>query len=120
MRAGRGRFSWIDGDELREMEMEEGDSYAIESGTVFHYENMDEGQRFQVFSIHDLLLLKKNRNRKTPSSYAAPHDAHSHSQEEEEEDDEDNDLQAHQTSFHVRIWSLLSLIIMLLLVPTVS
>ena len=107
MRAGRGRFSWIDGDERREMEMGEGDSYAIESGTVFHYENMDEGQRFQVFSIHDLLLLK---NRKTPSSYAAPHDAHahahSHSHSQEEEEDEDNDLQAQQTSFHVRIWSL--------------
>ena len=83
------------------MDMEEGDSYAIESGTVFHYENIDEGQRFQVFSIHDLKSSSSSRSssRKT-SSYAAPH---SHSEEEE---GEDNDLQEQQTSFHVRIWSL--------------
>ena len=89
------------------MEMEEGDSYAIESGTVFHYENIDEGQRFQVFSIHDLSRKKKKKT--SSSSYAPPH-AHSQ-EEEEEEEDHDSDLQQQQTSFHVRIWSLRSLII---------
>ena len=38
---GRGRFSWIDGNELQPMDMEEGDCYAIERDTIFHYENID-------------------------------------------------------------------------------
>jgi mannose-6-phosphate isomerase-like protein (cupin superfamily) len=61
--AGRGLFSWVDEGKLREMEMKEGDSYVIEQGTVFHFYNIDEGQRLHVFSIHDTDLA----NSRSPS-----------------------------------------------------
>lgn len=49
---GRGRLSWVEGD-VQEVDVEEGDVFGIESGTVFHVLNQDEGQRLSIFSIYD-------------------------------------------------------------------
>ena len=51
---GGGLFSWIDGEDLQTLELEEGDVHRIESGTVFYFLNHDENQKMHVFGIHDL------------------------------------------------------------------
>ena len=51
---GRGLFSWIDGEDLQKLQLEEGDVYRIESGTVFYFLNDDQNRKMHVFGIHDL------------------------------------------------------------------
>ena len=55
---GSGRLSWTDGGDLQETDLEEGDVFKIDSGTVFHLFNKDEGQRLHVFGIHDVPSAK--------------------------------------------------------------
>ncbi|KAI5083373.1 hypothetical protein GOP47_0003116 [Adiantum capillus-veneris] len=50
---GRGQLSWVDDDGLRNVDLDEGDIFKIESGTVFHVYNHDEGQRLSIFGIFD-------------------------------------------------------------------
>ena len=52
---GRGLFSWIDGEDLQKLQLEEGDVYRIESGAVFYFlNNDDQTRKMHVFGIHDL------------------------------------------------------------------
>ena len=52
---GGGLFSWIDGEDLQTLELEEGDVHRIESGTVFYFLNHHQNnQKMHVFGIHDL------------------------------------------------------------------
>ncbi|MCO5609735.1 hypothetical protein L7F22_063967 [Adiantum nelumboides] len=54
---GRGQLSWVDDGDLREVDLEEGDVFKIESGTVFHIYNHDEGQRLSIFGIFDTSVV---------------------------------------------------------------
>ncbi|KAH7282750.1 hypothetical protein KP509_35G046100 [Ceratopteris richardii] len=57
VRRGRGRLTWVDNDELHHVDLERGDIYKLESGTVFHILNLDEGQRLRIFSIFDTVSV---------------------------------------------------------------
>eukprot|EP00249_Psilotum_nudum_P014295 c24755_g1_i1 orf=186-1511(-) len=50
---GKARLSWVDQRSLEEVELEQGDVYRINGGTVFYLYNPDDGQRLHIFSLFD-------------------------------------------------------------------
>lgn len=59
--SGRGRFGWVDNEEAHRMEIQKGDIYTIESGSIFYVQSLAEPTKEKLM-IYALFTNKISEN----------------------------------------------------------